>query len=185
MKKIYLIIIIIAVLFNSACRKEGAKPHYGTITALNYDGKSVLRPNMSISILGYDGTSRCNISQYSIAIKMSTGVIEEKISMIDLPMAKTGIIKIETDKSINNCDTIPRASYGISEGGDLSLVTYSPLRNFDNYVNIQSFDSKTRVAKGNFKLTMVNNTYSAYPKQLGYRDTIVFECKEFAVPCVN
>ncbi len=186
MKNILFILFALSLIIIS-CRKKGDEPIFGQISSLSFDGKQIIRPNMTLQILGYDGTSRCNIQQYSIAIKINSpnNDISEKIGILDIPMSKTGIIKVNRDTSINSCDTLTFASYHMTEGGDVTVATFIPLRNADNFINIQSFNAKTKEAKGKFKLTLVNTDYSQYPKQFGYRDTIVFESGDFTVPCVN
>lgn len=179
MRNIFFIIFIFFFLA-IGCKKKTVEPLYGTISSFTFDGKPMQRPGTKLQIAAYNITSRCNISEYTISItnRASNDTLNEMIYMSALPMFKTGVIFLS--KSLVSCDTVPEAGF-IMSNSDLAITSYRPLKNFDNYVNILSFDDKTKEVKGRCKLTLVNNTYSQYQKQFGYRDTIVFESGDFTV----
>lgn len=180
MKNIIIISVFLLILI-FGCKKKKVEPLYGTISSLLFDGKPIQREGTKLQILAYNTSDRCKISQYGIQIFLRSfnDTLIETISVSDLPMMKTGIISLA--KGFGYCDTIPEVSFTMDRYADLQVASYGPLKNFDNYVNILSFDNKTKEVKGQCKLTLVNNTYSQYQKQFGYRDTIVFESGDFTV----
>jgi hypothetical protein len=180
MKKNGFIVLASFAFLALSCKKKNIEPLYGEISSLQFDGKSFEKPGMKLYVLAYDGTQRCKIPQYRIQfiLRAANDSLIEQISMRNLPMAKTGIIHFR--KSVESCDTIPDVLFSLNQGGDMTVADFSTLPKYDNYINIKSFDEKTKEVKGNFKLTLRVNDYPTYHRHW-YRDTIAFESGDFSV----
>jgi hypothetical protein len=178
MKNIYLAILFLIVL---GCREKKVEPVLGTISSLQFDGKPIQRVGTRLEISAFDITSRCNISQYAIQLSLIShnDTLVETLYIGDIPKSKTGIITLT--KASGTCDSLPDVGFTMDRYSSFLVAAYEPLKKFDNYINIQSFDTKINEVKGRFKLTLVNDSYSQYPKQFGYRDTIVLDGGEFTV----
>ena len=182
MKNLFFALLLLFI-FEVSCKKKTVEPLYGTISSLQFDGKPMQRPGTNLQILGYlsTGTS-CNLPNYGIQVSLRSfnDTLVEKISISYLKIGKLGVIPLYGTPQ-TNCDTIPSVYFTFVKGRDLLVADYSPMKKSDNYVNVQSFDDKTKEVKGKFKLTLINNSYTQYPKNFGYRDTIVFESGDFTV----
>ena len=148
---------------------------------MQFDGKPMQRTGTKLEILGYNETKRCKIAQYGIMMYLRSfnDSLVEIISFHQIPMSKTGVIPLQEGDI--GCDSIPNVIFTMDQAQSFIVAAYVPLKNYDNFINIQSFDDKTKVVKGKFKLNLVNNSYSQYPRFVGYRDTIVFEGGDFTV----
>lgn len=180
MKNIFFIVLVLFLLM-LGCKKKTPEPQLGTISSLQYDGKLMQRPGTRLEIISTDMESRCHIPQYSIQLSIIShnDTLVESIYIGDIPKSKIGRTLLTT--ATGGCDSLADVSFTMDRFSSFLVAAYDPLKKFDNYVDIHSFDSKTKEVKGKFKLTLANNSYSQYPKQLGYRDTIVFESGDFTV----
>ena len=169
--------LLFGLLFILGCKKKNVEPLYGTISSFNVDGKPFKREGVQLQILGYDETKRCKISQYGIIMLFRSykDTLVEQIGFHQIPMFKIGIIPIPDSKDRASCDSLPTATFGMTRHEDLFVAGFSVLKNFDNYLDVESFDKNTKEVKGKFKLTLIVNDYPEYHKALGYRDTVVFE----------
>ena len=183
MKKIIFVFITFSLIVFACKKKNGTsvEPIYGIISSLQFDGKSLPRPNNKLEILGYNETNRCKIPQYGIQISQRAPFdsLVETISLHQIPMSKIG--KIPLKEGDIGCDSIPNVIFTMNQARSFLVAAYIPLKNYENYINIKSFDDNTKEVKGNLRLTIVNDSYSQYPRYVGYRDTIIFESGDFTV----
>ena len=177
-----LFISLVLFLLASSCKKKTIEPLFGTISSMSFDGKPMQRAGTRLKIRGIDETSRCKNPEYGILISLHSinDTLVEQLSVGSIPMSKTGIIKL-SKRELPDCDGIPEVGFGMMRQFDMVVAGFSPMKNADNYINIHSFDTKTKEVKGNLKVTLVNDFYGDYHKAFGYRDTIVFESGDFTV----
>lgn len=180
MKKTLFFYALIAFVFILSCKKknkqeEALPDNYtmGSISGLRVGDTLLPKSDMNLTIFAL----RPNISgcpyndNYTLHIshKAKTHEYEEKITISDISLKKTGIHKVVTNTA-NNCDSLISAAIYIG-GSDFTWYRYYPLKNANNTITLSAYNAATKEVSGTFDITFANSWGTPKSRET-YPDTI-------------
>ena len=164
-----------------SCKKKEVGLLYGEINPFYVNQQSIPRTGFNLNVFAIELNKVCPKPHYAIIVEhyAKNDSLWEKIYIGGLSLNKTGKFPLlYRNVAVGNpCDSVPEASFHLSRE-DLGIADYVVLNKSDSYINIESFNSSTKEAKGAFDITFVADRTSAESRKI-YPDTIRFNGAKF------
>ena len=179
-----LIFIFGLLLFFFGCKKKDMTPTYiyGDISSFYANGRLTPREGFDLKIRAVMNIDRCKEPYYGLIVDHTAkfDTLREKISVHELSLNRLGKIPLLYKPIGTFCDSISTARFYMSGGdGDVQIGIYVISKKAESFVNIESYDTKTKEVKGTFDITFVAEGTSVRTRAI-YPDTIRFSGAKFS-----